>query len=104
MPSKDFIKYEMLPEHMRKAARGYVEDGAPVGGFLTAAIENDLVEAFYRADDINLAAMRAWVDWLYNECPALARGSRKAMKAWMEIGGLNGQERSASEDIQAGGK
>lgn len=85
------INYNMLPEHMREGARLYIEKGIEPGGFMTAVLENKFVQAFSRADDINLARMKDWASWLYNECPMQARGSERAVKEWLLIGGLEGQ-------------
>ena len=40
------MNYDKLPAHMQEAARGYVEDGAVVGGFLTALLSNNLFETY----------------------------------------------------------
>ena len=84
-------KYDMLPEHMQPGARGYVEDGQPPGGFLTAVLTNDLTEAFGRADGINREYMFQWATWLYNECPGNAWGTQEAVDAWVEKGGVRGR-------------
>ncbi len=74
--------YTMLPEHMRQAARRYIEDHELPGDFLTAVLRNDLVDAFGKADGTNITAMRTWASWLYNECPANAWGSPAKVTAW----------------------
>lgn len=63
----------------------YFQDKRPVGGFLTALLSNDLMEAYAHADDNNRAAMKGYVMWLYNDAPgrgSSAWGSREAVKAW----------------------
>jgi hypothetical protein len=77
------VDYLGLPEHMREAARAYVEDRHKPGQFLTAVLENNLVEAFGRADSTNNAAMELWASWLYNECPSAAWGSRGKVIDWL---------------------
>lgn len=62
----------------------YVEQGAPVGGFLAALLANDLVEAYSRADDTNSAVMREYAILLYNALPALCWGSRERVRAWID--------------------
>ena len=86
------MRYDRLPEHMQEAARGYVEQGHPVGDFLRAVLENKLVESFAKADFINSDAIYEWATWLYNECPLPARGSAKAVNAWIKSGGLEGRD------------
>ena len=85
------IKYGKLPEHMRGAARRYVEEGIKPGGFLTAVLCNDLMEAYACADDINTASIRTWVLWLYNDAPSLCYGSIDVVDAWCAGGGVRGK-------------
>lgn len=78
------IDYTGLPEHMRDGARLYIEHGVEPGGFLRAVLQNQLVEAFGRADDTNRAAMFQWAGWLYNEAPRGAWGSPEKVDAWIK--------------------
>jgi len=89
------VNYDQLPGHMRESTRAYIETGRPVGDFLTAVLQNNLMEAFRRADDKNRAAMPEWVCFLHNEAPADCYGSRQAVKAWRERGGMNGKAGAA---------
>ena len=84
------IDYSTLPEHMRDAARLYIEKGIPPGSFLQAVICNDLFGAFRRADDINQAAMRDWVVFFYNEAPGDCWGSEEHFSDWLDRGGMQG--------------
>jgi hypothetical protein len=84
------ISFDMLPEHMREGARLWLEHGKMTGRFLTAVMENDLMEAFRTADHINVENMRVWADWLYNEAPIGSYGSPEAVRLWREAGGLRG--------------
>lgn len=77
------VDYSTLPEHMQGAMRRYIEEGIGPGGFGEAVLRNDLVDAFAHADLKNLAAMKAWVDWLWRECPAPAWGSAENISCWM---------------------
>ena len=86
------IDYSTLPEHMRDAARLYIEQGIPPESFLTAVICNDLFGAYRRADDINQAAMRDWVVFFHNEAPGGCWGSPDHMNAWIARGGLAGKD------------
>jgi len=89
------VDYSSIPEHMRDGARLYAERGVHPGSFLTAVLTNDLVGAYRCADQINAAAMRAWVSWMYNELPMGAWGSHEKIDAWCESGGglgLNEQD------------
>lgn len=74
--------YQRLPEHMRDAARLYIERGIKPGDFLTALLANDFMEAVGRADDTNLAALGTWAKWIYNEIPRGAHGSYNHVADW----------------------
>jgi len=85
------INYEQLPEHIQGGMRRYVEEGIEPGSFCMAALSNDLVGAYGVADDLNTIRMHDIARWLYNDCPAGARGSTERVQKWMERGGLKGQ-------------
>lgn len=89
MPGRE-IDYSILPEHMRKSVRLYIEDGVMTGAFQTAVFENDLVHAYAFADHINSWAIRDFAQFLYSEAPRPCWGSKEAVKEWKEKGGLNG--------------
>ncbi len=73
-----------VPDRMLSHMLAYAERGEPVGNFLSAIIDNDLLEAVGRADDENIANLPAFVGWFYNECPSDAFGSREKRLAWIE--------------------
>lgn len=76
------VRYDRLPEILREGARLWIEEGIHPGSFLTAVIENDLTEAFSRADDTNLERMHDIVRWWYNEAPSLCWGNKKKATKW----------------------
>jgi hypothetical protein len=78
------VDYNRIPSSTMYGLKGYVEDGRPVGGFLTAVICNDLSEAIGRADEGNYAALLDIVAWLYNEAPGSCWGSVEKFEAWTE--------------------
>jgi hypothetical protein len=84
------VDYSILPEHMREGTKLYIDRGIMTGSFLTAVMENNLVEAFAQADHINTHAMRNWAQFLYSEAPTPCWGSKKAVSEWKQIGGLKG--------------
>lgn len=86
--------YEQLPEHIRDSVRKYIEDGRPVGDFLTAVFENNLKEAFMRADDINTSKMKDIVGFMYNHAPSPCWGSPEKVAEWLK---KFADERSAAE-------
>lgn len=92
------IDYSILPEHCRDGMQRYVEEGIIPGAFLTAVLENNLVEAVGRADNINIHRLRDYAIFLYNELPSSAWGSPEKVERWsvkcrakrelMEIGSI----------------
>lgn len=88
---------DILPSYMREPIIAYIENGRPVGDFLTALLSNDLMKAFERADENNMRAMRSWVIYLYNHAPAGCYGSPARHKAWLEHRGLDGLSREGAK-------
>lgn len=72
----------VIPERMTPALERWIERGQLPGEFLQAVLRNDLREAVGRADPENLAALPAYVGYLYNEAPAGCYGSPEKMAAW----------------------
>ena len=60
----------------------HVEHGVDPGGFVTAVLENDLSQAFARADDDNRRDMFEIVTFVYNKIPSPSWGSPEKVKAW----------------------
>lgn len=81
------MNYNKLPEHMRESFRTYLEKGYPPNAhsFMMACLCNNLIEAFCRADNINITRMRDIVDFMYNDMPMDSRGSVKKVKRWSAI-------------------
>lgn len=97
------INYSQLPDYMQESVREYIENGKPVGHFLTAVFSNDLAGAVTRADSTNLAALRDYVLFLYNEpVPRECKGSKEKVDAWIASGGLEGAETSTKKALERG--
>ncbi len=73
-----------VPEHMHAGIFDWLVYGVQPGGFLSAVLANDLVEAFARADDINQRSMLKWAQYLYNEAPVGSWGSVETCERWAE--------------------
>jgi hypothetical protein len=73
----------VVPEHMREKLTSYIDDGVPVGHFLTAVLENDLLEAVGRADSGNMLNLPAYVSFLYNHAPSGCWGSKERVQDWL---------------------
>ena len=69
---------------IREALDRYASYGVPVGGFLTAVLSNDLMDAIGRADDYNRLTIAEICRYVCNELPTRCRGSREAVKKWIE--------------------
>lgn len=91
MPTE--FNYELIPPHCRDGVRGYIEHGRPVGSFLRAVFENNLVAAFAKADDINTQHLGDYAAFLWNQAPSTpvqSYGSPEIVEKWMAMGGFYG--------------
>lgn len=84
-------KMNVCPANMRGGMRRYLEHGIPPGGYLTAVLCNDLMDAMGRADLTSRATMFELTSYLYNDTPMNCRGSKERVKEWCESGGLIGR-------------
>ena len=73
-----------IPDHMWGGVERYLFDRIPPGSFLMAVLENNLFEAFARADQKNVRTMRAWIHLIYNEFPISSFGSPETVQGWLE--------------------
>lgn len=83
-PICGYSNSEAPPEVMERLQR-YVINGIEPGDFLLVVLENNLVEAFRRADCVNAAAMHAIVAYCYNNLPALCWGNKSRVTAWLQM-------------------
>ena len=79
--SLNFEGYHDIPEHTRQTLVDYVELGYEPGGFVSAVLSNNLVEAFGRGDMRNIAALGSIVKFMYNRMPMNAWGSEERVLA-----------------------
>ncbi len=73
-----------VPGHLLEVLKTYVTHRIPAGGYLTAVLENNLMEAIGRADEHSYQALRATVSLVHNEMPHTCWGSPDKVKAWLE--------------------
>ena len=78
------IDYSGIPEHMRESVRLYLEHGLKPGSFLTAILEDKLVESVAQVDNINIAQIVSWAKFLWNEMPMGSWGSKEKVEAWIK--------------------
>lgn len=93
MPFNDEMKWYVRPgypvsESMVICLEHYVNEGVQPGDFLTAVLENNLVEAFARADDQNIRLIHWYVELLYDKAPAGCWGSPEKVERWVRHQGL----------------
>lgn len=82
--------YNRIRPDVLESLEAYVETGRPTGGFLAAVLENNLSEAFGRADEDNIAAMFHIVSYVYNEMPSASWGSMEKHLEWRRHRGREG--------------
>lgn len=80
------------PTEIVQSLTRYVIDGIPTGGFLSAVLENDLKEAFGRADDSNQLCLGHIVAYCYNEIPGDCWGSPERVNNWLKVHAIRRKE------------
>ncbi len=78
---------------MHDGLRLYVFNGIPPGGFMTAVLCNDFMDACRRADIENQRRLFCYAMFFANYMPVESYGSDEAVKAWIDSGGIEGQRR-----------
>lgn len=76
-----FDEYD-IPDNMRPALLAWVNDGIRPGSFLTAVLENNLMEAVGRADSKNALHLKDYAAFIYNAVPSGCHGSAQKVDAW----------------------
>lgn len=77
-------EYYPIREDLIGALQRYLDHGIMPGGFMTACLENDLQDAFGRADHENIRNLHNIVGYLYNEFPSNAWGSREKVQKYLK--------------------
>jgi len=75
---------DKIPERIKEGLHRYKKYGVLPGSFLRSVISNDLLDAVYRADPENYAALREIVRYAYNVLTLESFGSKERMLAWSE--------------------
>mgnify|MGYP001822037150 FL=1 len=73
-----------VPGHDHQGIVDYLVDGTPLGDFLKAIAENNLMRAVSNADSSNLRNHTAVGAWFYNEAPSAAWGSEERYTQWVK--------------------
>jgi len=71
-----------LPPYMKDGVILWVTRGIDPGSFLMAVLENDFVNAVFKADHNNLAKLKEWAHFVYWHLPAPCHGSIERVKVW----------------------
>ena len=90
----------VIPFYTLESLEDFVIDGEMPGGFLTAALKNDLSRTFNRADNHNLKGIPGLVAFLYNYTPSRCWGSCEDVEAWHAKGGLRRIEPDSIEPVR----
>jgi len=85
MLNEDRFDYSVIPKPTMDALERHINQGVPVGDFLTGVLTNDLAKAVSHADPYNQHALVQIVCWLHNHAPAACYGSEEKVKAWREL-------------------
>ena len=76
LTSNELDHVAMCLDHISK----WYYEGYPLGGFLTAVVRNDLIEAVFQADEINLKALKIYAWFLTWNLPSDWRKKAKGVK------------------------
>ena len=78
------VEYEHAPENCRATLQRYIEQGIPMGSFLTSFLSNDLMGALGRADSTNINQFKEIGMFLYNYAPGSCFGSAEKVRAYAD--------------------
>lgn len=78
--------YPSIDENILDGLERYLTKRVPTGGFLRAVLENNLKEAFQRADEYNAATLRDIVSLCYQGLPSECWGSPERVADWLAGG------------------
>lgn len=84
-----------VPGHLIDGLVLYLVEGISPGHFLTAVLENNLMAAMSRADEVSRAGLFELCIFLYNDVPERAWGSPARVRAWMEQHATDGASHHA---------
>ena len=84
MKKLDFTGFEKM-EHLEGPLTRYLEHGLQPGSFLTAVLENNLVEAVGKADAVNKLYLTDIVMFIHNRIPSGSWGHKGVVEEWQEM-------------------
>lgn len=77
------IDYNKCPNNLGRFFQLYIEHGVKPSSFLTAVLENNLMEAIGRGDYDNINRLSQICTFVYNELPVHCWGSVDNVSDWM---------------------
>jgi len=72
-----------VPEHTHRALLDYFNNRWEPGSFLMAVLQNDLMQASFRADHINKTKIPEIAAWIYHNAPTGSWGSYERIQGWI---------------------
>lgn len=75
--------YDLISPTILVKMHAYINNHEPTGDFLRAVLENNLSDAFSRADDWNRETLFDIVGFVYNEAPRACWGSPAKVDTWL---------------------
>lgn len=78
------VDYTLIRPEIIESLRRYADNRIPTGDFLRAVLENNLKEAFGRADDANIVNLFHIIAYTYNNLPSVCWGSKEKVRKWIE--------------------
>lgn len=91
MALKDLYNPDNIPDYTRAEIDAWIQSGVLPSRFLCSVLENKLKQSYQNADENNLFAIPAIVNYLYNNAPGTCWGSVEAVTRWRESGGMDGE-------------
>lgn len=77
------LKRSKVPIGLHAGLVNYIEHHRQPGSFLLAVLENNLVGALRRGDDVSRASLQDIVAFLFFDAPAYCWGSKDRVTAWL---------------------
>ncbi len=86
----EFYNPTKIPPVTKLQLEKYIHHGEIPDRFLTSVLENKLKQAYSNADDDNLPAIPAIVNYLYNNAPSQCWGNARLVDEWSKQKGMEG--------------
>ena len=80
---KEMLERSKIPGYMHGGIIRYVEEHIPPGEFLQAIFKNDLMRAFWTADENNEPIIKEYLQFFYNNIPQECWGSKENYENWI---------------------